>query len=697
MTYRISVDSGGTFTDGVLINDQGEVITTKAHTTPNDLTIGTMNCLSKLASDAGIPLDHMLAHTDTIIHGTTTATNLVVSRNGAKMGTITTKGYKDRMLFLQVAKGDLGGDIKAGVDELFSFKMDPPPPLTRRFLMREVEERVNYKGEVVLPLNEDDVREAVTYLKKQGVEAIAVILFFSHLHPDHEKRINEIIREIFPEAYVALSSNVLQMTGEVGRWSTTMFSAYVGPKTSAYVTQIQKLMKDKGFKGELLFMQSNGGLTSPQSICENPAKLLASGPAAGPLTGLATARPHKFENVVSVDMGGTSFDVCAILEGHVNEAQTKVIEGMKYCLPSIDVSMIGAGGGSIAWIDPGGRLQVGPQSAGALPGPACYGNGGEEPTVTDANIVLGYIDPDYFLGGESSLNKALAEKAVKDKIADPLGLTLPRAAAAIYDIVNAKMAGIINVIFSRRGFDPREFVLCAAGGAGGIHSASIMEELGISGLLIPKVAPVFCAFGMMYADLKHSFTHPYVSETVKADLGIINKIYDEMVQEAREALRKDGVAEKDIRIRKSMDIRYYGQVREQNAPSTDGKITPDTLRATMDEFHEIHRKIVGYSDKNYPTEIIRLHLEGLGQVTAPSLKKIPAGDHDPERALKGSRKAFFRKSHGFMDTTIYDGDKLQAEDILKGPCIVEEKMTTIVVPPDLTVTIDMNGNYMTLK
>ena len=419
MTFRISVDSGGTFTDGVLMNDQGEFTTAKAHTTPNDLTIGTMNCLNKLASQSGIKLGDLLSRTSSIIHGTTTATNLVVSRNGAKMGTITTKGYKDRMLFLQVAKGDLGGDIKAGIDELFSFRMDPPLPLTRRHLMTEVEERINYKGEVIIPLNEDDVCEAVDYLKKHEVESIAVILFFSHLYPDHERRIGEIIKEIFPEAYVSLSSDILQMTGEVGRWSTTMFSSYVGPKTSTYVKHIRKLLIDEGFKGELLFMQSNGGITSPESISENPAKLLASGPAAGPLTGLAMAESHKIENVVSVDMGGTSFDVCAIPEGRINVVQTKVIEGMKYCLPSIDVSMIGAGGGSIAWIDPGGRLQVGPQSAGALPGPACYGAGGEKPTVTDANIVLGYIDPAFFLGGESSLKKDLAEKAISDKNCRP--------------------------------------------------------------------------------------------------------------------------------------------------------------------------------------------------------------------------------------------------------------------------------------
>jgi len=700
MTFRISVDSGGTFTDGVVMNEQGQVITSKASTTPRNLIVGTVACLSKLASLSGTALDDLLGQTNVIVHGTTMATNLVVSRNGAKLGTITTKGYKDRMLFLQVAKGELGGDIKAGVDELFSFRMDPPVPLTRRYLMTEVEERVNHKGEVLIPLNEDDARKAVAYLKEQGVESIAVILLFSHLYPDHERRMEEIIKETFPEAHVSLSSNVLPMTGEVGRWSTTMFCSYVAPKTVDYIYRLEKLLKDKGFKGQLVFMQSNGGVATPELICENPATLLASGPAAGPLTSLALARELHVKNVVSIDMGGTSFDVGPIAEGQSRLVRMKVIEGMKYCLPSIDVITIGAGGGSIAWIDPGGILQVGPQSAGAVPGPASYGLDGTEPTVTDADIVLGYIDPEYFLGGEMKLRKDLAEKAIKEKIAAPLGLDVPQAAAAIYDIVNAKMAGIIRVVFSRRGYDPREFILCAAGGAGGIHSARIMEELDIGGLLIPKIAPVYCAFGMMYADLRHSFTRPYVCEAAKANLDNINVLYEEMEKEAMEALQREGVAKKDVRIVRTMDMRYYGQVREQNVQvpdGKDGKVTSEALNTIADRFHEMHRKIIGYSHTKYPTEIVRLYLEGIGQLETPRLQEISRDGNDASRAVKGTRKVFFRESDDFVDTKIYDGDMLLANNILKGPCIIEEKMTTIVVPPKITIKVDTYGDYRTIN
>jgi N-methylhydantoinase A len=697
MVFRVSVDSGGTFTDGVLINEKGEVVTAKAHTTPQDLTVGTLECLSKLASLSGKNLKDLLEQTSTIVHGTTLATNIVISRSGAKLGVITTRGYRDRMTFLQVAKGELRGDIRVGTADLFNFRMDPPKPLTRRYLTTEVEERVNFKGEVLIPLNEGDVRRAVGYLRKQGVESIAVLLLFSHLYPAHERRIGEIVKEMYPGAYVSLSSDILPAWGEVGRWSTTMFGAYVGPKVIDYATRVKKLLGEKGFKGELVFMQSNGGVATTDVVCENPATLLISGPAAGPSMGLALAREHQVENVVSVDMGGTSFDVCAVPEGQINVVQMKVMDGKKFCLPSVDVSTIGAGGGSVAWIDPSGRLQVGPHSAGASPGPACYGTGGMEPTVTDADLVLGYIDPDYFLGGETKLRKDLAEETIKEKIADLLHLSTPKAAAAIHDVVNAKMAGAIDVVFGRRGYDPREFILCAAGGAAPVHSARLMEELGIRHLMIPKVAPVYCAFGMMYADLKHSFTRPLVCETAKIDLARVNALYGEMEREATVTLQREGVAKKDILIEKTMDIRYYGQVREQNAPVPKGTVTPKSLKITMDRYHEKHGKVIGYSDASYPTEIVRLHLVGIARVKPPRLQKIARGGSDPRKATKGTRRAFFSEFGDFMDVNVYDGDRLLAGNILRGPCIIEERMTTVVIPPDVKINVDVYGNYTTLK
>jgi N-methylhydantoinase A len=696
MGFRISVDIGGTFTDGILLGEKGEMTTAKAHSTPRDPIIGTIDCLSKLSSLSGMMLSELLSQTRTIVLGTTLATNIVATRSGAKMGTITTKGYRDRITFLHVAKADLGGDRKATSAELFSFRSEYPKPLTHRYLMTDVEERVNYKGEVLIPLNEDDVRQAVRYLKGHGVESIAVMLLFSHLHPAHERRIGEIIKEEYPEAYVSLSSTVLPITGEVARWSTTMFSAYVAPKVIKYVSGTKGILEEKGFKGALVFMQSNGGVATADIICENPAALLVSGPAAGPSLGLGLTRLHKVNNVITADMGGTSFDVSVIPEGQINVTQKKVIDGKKYGLFTVDVNAIGAGGGSIAWIDASGRLQVGPQSAGASPGPACYGIGGTDPTVTDANVALGYIDPDYFLGGETKLRKDLAEKAIQEKIADPLGLSPVKAAAAIYDVINAKMAGAIDVVFSKRGYDPRDFTLCAAGGAAPVHAARLMEELGIKQFMVPKVAPVFCAFGMMYADLKHNFTRPLGCETAKANLDRINDLFREMEKEALETLRKEEIEKKDVLIERSMDIRYYGQVREQNASVPDGPFSSETLRVTIDRFHERHRKILGYSDTKYPTEIIRLHLTGIAKVRPPQPLKLSQGGQNPSKALKGKRRAFFNEFDDLIDVKVYDGDKFLAGNGVEGPSIIEEKMTTLVIPPGVKINVDLYGNYTTL-
>ncbi|MCL5734712.1 MAG: hydantoinase/oxoprolinase family protein, partial [Actinobacteria bacterium] len=551
-SYRMAVDCGGTFTDGILLSDSHEVWAAKSDSTPADPKIGVVECISRLAAQVGLPLPDMLAATRTIVLGTTLATNIVATRTGAKTGVITTRGYRDRLSFLHVAKSDLGGDRKATAAELFSFRSDYPQPLAPRHLVTEVEERLNFKGEVLIPLRDDDVRHSVAYLKRKGVEAVAVNLLFSHLNPTHELRVEQIIKEDYPEADVALSSRVLPDIGEVGRWSTTVFSAYVAPKITEFVNGISALLAVNSFAGALAFMQSNGGVATGEVVCENPAALLVSGPAAGPALGVGLGRARGVIDLVTADMGGTSFDISIIPDGQVNVTQKKIIDGKKYALPTVDVSAVGAGGGSIAWIDMSNRLQVGPASAGAVPGPACYGLGGTEPTVTDANLVLGYLNPGYFLGGDRPLRKELAEAAIKAKVADPLGLTVSQAAAAIHDVVNAKMAGAIDVMFSQRGCDPRDFTLIAAGGAAPVHVARLAREAGMKDFISPRIAPVFCAFGMMYADLKHNYTRPYTSQTEAADLDRINTLFAEMEADARLTLECEGASPVAISIERSM-------------------------------------------------------------------------------------------------------------------------------------------------
>jgi len=690
MTFKVAIDSGGTFTDGIALDEAGRASFTKVLSTPDNPSSATIECLHKLAKLYDLNTREFLEKTKIIVHGTTMATNLVATRSGSKLGLITTKGYKDRMVFPQVAKGDW----QESLADMFNFRMDAPRPLTRRHLMTEVEERVNYLGEVQVPLNEDDVRQAVAHLKKHDVKTIAVGLLFSYLYPGHEQRIKEIILEEYPEADVSLSSAVLPVRGEVDRWSTTMFSAYVSPAVKGYLTKVGKILQNEGLKGELVFMQSNGGVATPDIVAECPATLLLSGPAAGPPLGLVLGKLHGVKDVISMDMGGTSFDVGVVSDGTVNVVQQQVLDAKKFCLPSVDVTAIGAGGGSIAWIDPAGRLQVGPQSAGANPGPACYGQG-EDPTVTDADVVLGYIDPGFFLGGEIKLSKKLAEKAIREKIAKPLKLSVTKAAAAIYEVVNANMASAIDLTFTKRGHDPRDFTLCAAGGASPVHAVRIMQDLGITNLLVPKVAPTYCAFGMLFCDLKHDFTKSYLCETAKADLEQINELYRQMENEAVETLRREGAKKKDIVIVKSMDMRYYGQIRERNALAPGGKITQKKLQQTVANFHEQHQRTIGYSDPTYPTEIVRLHLSGIAEVVSPAMKKIARGKADASKAIKGKRKAYFSENGKFAETPIYDGDKLKAGNILKGPCIIEETMTTVVIPPDLTLKVDNWGNYAT--
>jgi N-methylhydantoinase A/oxoprolinase/acetone carboxylase beta subunit/N-methylhydantoinase B/oxoprolinase/acetone carboxylase alpha subunit len=689
MTYRLAVDSGGTFTDGVLMDRNGEVTTTKAHSTPENPSIGTMNCITKLASEKGISLKRLLNETGTIILGTTIATNLVATRTGAKMGTIATQGYRLRMTFQQVAKSDWGDKAI----DLFDMRLDAPRALTPNYLMTEVEERVNVKGEVLVPLNKDSVRKAVRYLKEQEVESIAVMLMFSPLYPEHEQKIAEIIHEEYPGVYVALSSVILPVIGEGERWGTTMFSAYLAPTVTRYVAGIKDILTKEGFKGELGFIQSNGGIATPEIIVENPATLLLSGPAAGPSLGKALGQTHGASNVLSVDMGGTSFDVGVVHEGNVDVVQLKVVDAKKFALPAVDVNAAGAGGGSIAWIDNSGRLQVGPKSAGAFPGPACYGQGGQEPTVTDADVILGYIDPDYFLHGETKLRKDLAEKAIKGKIADPLGLTVPEAAAAIYDVINAVMASATDVTFAKRGYDPREFSLCAAGGAAPVHAVPIMQELGIKKLIIPKVSPTYCAFGMMFCDLKHDYTRPYPSVTDKADLARINELYDEMEAMAVDTLKREGMDRKDMIIEKSMEIRYYGQFRQRLAKVPSGPVTAESLKATIEDFHTVHKSALGYCDTHYPTEIIRLHLTGRAKPPQPKLRPVAKGSGNVSSAVKGERKAYF-PGEGFIPAKVFDGDKLLAENTVEGPCIIEEKFTTVVVPPGIKGVVDTYGNYL---
>lgn len=691
MTYRIAVDSGGTFTDGVLIDASGAAVMRKAHTTPENLTIGTIDCMDRLAQSQGLSLEQLLAQTQNLVLGTTMATNAVATLSGPKLATISTKGFRMRMAFPQVAKAEW----KEGPADMYDFRALGPESLVDYRLMTEVEERVNFAGKVITPLNEAECRAVARRLREEGVETVAVTLLHSHVNASHERRVGEILAEECPAMHVTLSSSVLPVGGEGERWGTAMFSAYVAPVVRRFVGHFTKTLQERGFRGQLQFIQSNGGLAAPEIVAENPAVLLLSGPAAGPSLGRSLGLANDYANVLSVDMGGTSFDVGVVHGGSVDTVRQQVIHGKKFALPSVDVTAIGAGGGSIAHVDGTGRLHVGPKSASANPGPACYDKGGSDPTVTDANVVLGYIDPDYFLGGDTRLRKDLAERAIREQIAQPLGLSVPEAAAAIYEVINSNMASGTDVAFAKRGYDPRDFALIAAGGAAAVHAVRLMQELRINKLIVPKVGPIYCAYGMMFCDLRHDFQRTYFCDTTKVNFTELQGMFDAMEREARETLRREGVEEAKIDIRRSVDMKYYGQFRDRNARVAAGPVTAQSIAGTIEKFHAIHEQTVGYCDKKYPTEIVRLHLSGSTSLSTPKLQKIAKGS-SAEAALKKKRPAYFSPG-GFVDTPIYDGERLGSGVSITGPAIIEEIFTTFVIPPGASAIVDDYGNYITTR
>ncbi len=684
MAYRILIDNGGTFTDGVCVDDKGNLLTAKSPTTPEDLTVGTMSVVDALAGLCGLSRKDLLGRTTTLVNGTTAGTNAVLTRQGARLGIICTKGFPDVIELRRVPKIDM-----------FNWRMPFPKPLIPRRLRVEVEERINKRGEVMTPLHEGSVREAVAYLKKQGVEAIVVALLFSFLNDSHEKRIAEIIKEDFPAASCSISSAVLPMIGEYERTSTAVIDAYIRPIMSAYIHSLRNQLIKDAFRGELLFMQNNGGTGTWNVALETPATLALSGPAAGPSAATIIGGLYGENNMLSVDMGGTSYDILIIDKGRFLTKTESLIADNRFSLPVIDVHTIGSGGGSIAWFDVSNTLHVGPRSAQAVPGPACYDRGGSEPTVTDANVVLGYISPDYFLGGTMRLRKDLAERAVREKVADRLGISTVEAAAAIYKIINSTMADGTRQTFTRKGYDPRDFTICAAGAACPAHAIKIAEELGISKVLIPKHAPVYCAFGMTGADLKHDYVRFYFASGKNLDLGRLKALYDEMESEGLETLQREGVPEELRVLERSMMVRYHGQFREIEVKWPSGPIGAATIEAGIAAFHTRHEELFGYGDKNYPIDFIAWKLTAIGKIFPPELKPTVKGGEDPSAALKGARDAYFEETGAFVETAVYDGDKLVHGNILVGPCIVEERMTTVVIPPRNTMRVGAYGDYLT--
>jgi N-methylhydantoinase A len=681
---RVSVDIGGTFTDMVVAGPDGSVEMFKAPSTHGELSVGVMDCLKKAAAHRKVKLDDLLAEVDTIIHGTTVTTNALLTRAGALTGMITSEGFRD---IIEMRRG-----MRVGVTP-YNLKVAFPEPLVPRHRRLTVPERLRFDGSVITPLDEAAVERAARELKSQGVQAIAVCFLFSYVNSAHERRAAEICRKVHPDAYVTTSSDTLSAAREFERFNTAIVGAYTGPIFSSYIDQLDQELRKTGFRGKLVLIQSNGGIQDKETAKKNPVSTLLSGPAAGPSVGVFFASAHS-DNIISVDMGGTSFEAALVRRSEILLTTETWLSQQRIATKLVDVHSIGAGGGSIAWFDPLKLLRVGPQSAGSRPGSACYGNGGTEATVTDANLLLGYISPDYFLGGEIKLKPAEAERAV-GKIASVLGSDVTDAAYAIYDVVNESMADALNERCTKRGFDPREFVLVAAGGAGGLHAANIAAKARIKKILIPKFAAAYCAFGMQLPDYSHDYVRSYPGRIETIDPATVNALYKEMEDEGRRTLATAGVAAKDVEIVRTADLRYVGQFHEVGVPVGETVQDRQAVASLAHAFHERHHELYGFSIPERPVELLYLRLRAIGRTPKVKLREIAAAPSaDASGLRKGLRRCYLGKTFGWREIGVYDGDRLLAGHRITGPALIEQRVTTVMVPDGFRCDVDAHGNYL---
>ncbi|MGB2814922.1 MAG: hydantoinase/oxoprolinase family protein [Dehalococcoidales bacterium] len=692
--YRLGIDIGGTFTDGVLMNlSTGEFRTSKVSTTPKDLSLSFLRAIERVVSEAAVSPEEIAQ----IVHATTVATNAIIENKVAKSAFITTKGFRD---ILEIQR-----QIRPSLYDLF---FDKPTPLIPRYLCYEVTERMMPEGDVREPLNEDEVRQVVQQIKKEGVEAVAICFLHSYINPSHEKRTGEIVAKELPEAYLTLSSEINPEFREYFRASTTVINAVLMPIVAGYVDKLQKEISARGFKSGLYVMQSGGGLMTGDVARDKPATMVESGPAAGVIAAstLGTLLGHL--NVISFDMGGTTAKAGLVERGRPKLAANYEVgsaamppdargrKGSGYPLqtPVIDLVEIGAGGGSIAWIDTGGTLRVGPQSAGAEPGPACYTTGGTLPTVTDANVVLGRIDPDYFLGGEMKLDRNAAEKAIEEHCGKALGKDTVTTAAGIVEIANANMIRALRIVSVERGYDPREYVLIAFGGAGPVHVNGIVSELRVPTVVIPLNPGITSALGLLMTDLRHDYVMTYICRVDKIDLDKVNGIYRDFEAQGRDLLIQEGVKEKDMLSSKFLDMRYVGQSYELTIPVPGKEIDIKDMEEIVALFHKEHERAYGHCAPEEPVEVANLKLSATGLIPKPKLKELKKGGISPDAALRTRRQVYFSETGGFVECPTYDRYGLTCGNVIKGPAIVADKDATTVIHPGYQAEVDRYGNLI---
>lgn len=681
---KIGIDVGGTFTDFLLTKEDGSSEIYKVLSTPDDPSIGVMNGLSEMAKARNIPVTKFIKEVETIVHGTTVTTNAVLTYRGAKTGLLTTKGLRDAL------------EMRRGIrEEQYNNRYTNVKPLVPRYLRLPIEERLDYKGDVVVPLKESDVLDGLEHFKKEDMESIAICFMNSFANKKHEEEVAKLVREILPGAYLTVSSELLPSIRFYDRISTTVLNSYVGPILRNYLTSLTSKLKDVGFEGVLLIMQSNGGVISPEIATKMAAATLLSGPAGGPVAGISYTSIQGYDDCITVDMGGTSFDAALIKDKKPLVTTEGEINRLRLALPMLGIVTIGAGGGSIGWIDEGGLLRIGPQSAGAKPGPACYDLGGELPTCTDADLVLGYLDKDFFAGGKIPLNYEKAEHAIKKHVADKLKLDVVEAAAGMYQVINVNMASGVREVSVKRGYDPREFPLVVAGGAGPVHACMIALELEIPVMIIPKESSIFCAAGMLMSDLKHDFVRTYAVLLDKIDSKTFVGLFKEMEDEGINLLKSENIPEDRIEPIYSLDMRYVKQYHEVNVVITREEADEANIESIAAKFHPEHNRLYGYSleKEGTPIELINMRLTLIGKTDKPRFTEEENQGEDASQALKGRRMVYLPDKRDFDELDIYDGFKLKCGNKIIGPAIIEQVNTTTFVSPEYNVLCDRYGSY----
>lgn len=679
---RIAIDVGGTFTDAILVDeDTGSFYYSKTPTTHEDLAQGVIDGLEQILRIAGRDIGGL----NYLIHGTTIGTNAIVEGRGARVGLLTTRGFEDVLEIRRVARPK---------EAAFDFGVDNPPPLVPRHLRKGVVERMTSRGQVLTPLDEESVRSGALFFREQNVEAVVVALLFSFLNPSHERRAAEICRSILPDVPVSLSSDICPEFREYERTCTTVMNGYLGPVITRYMDNLKRRLRERFGEIRLHIMQSNGGSMPADVARDHSARLINSGPAGGAMAAAFVSKLLGHPMAIGADMGGTTLDVSVIDQGMPKTTTWGGVTEYPIKLPMVDLKTIGAGGGSIAWIDEAGVLNVGPLSAGSNPGPACYGWGGTLPTVTDANLVLGRLNPGYFLGGRIPLHPDRAGRAIREHVAERMGITVEDAALSIIRIVDANMAKGISGVSVQRGYDLREFILIPFGGAAANHAVALAEDLGIRRVVVPPMCGNLSAVGLAVADIQHDYVRTLLKRQQELDLGAFLDTMQSLERCGVAQLRAEHVAEEDVHVEWSADLRYEGQSWELNTPiPRTSRFDEPELGALLTSFHALHHAVYSYSEPRETVEFVNLRVRVVGRNPRLTLPRGELAPDSPSRALK-ERRPVYMTGQGFAEIPIYERDRMKCGTEAAGPCLIEEQISTTLIPAGWTGRVDAYRNIV---